>query len=90
MLVALANDMDSVFSWIADKHPEMWFWQMLVNAGIADVDDEGYIVERINQIMDRNYTRSGKGGFFPLHYSPIDQRKNPIWSQAGAYMCEHM
>ncbi len=90
MLVALAMAMDSVVSWSEDPHPERWFWEMLENVGIDDVDDYGYVVEVVGHVLDRRYKANGSGGFFPLKFSPIDQRTNPIWNQASAYICERV
>lgn len=90
MLVALSMGMDSIVSWSADPHPERWFWEMLENAGISDVDDPGYVVEVADRILSRDYDYYGHGGLFPLNRASTDQRRAPIWSQAGAYMCEHV
>lgn len=44
------------------------------------------ILRRFN---DRNYTRTGQGGLFPLRRGCPDQREVEIWYQMGAYMSEN-
>lgn len=70
-----------------------WFWIMIRNLGLDELDnrnfDEGeadYIVDRW---LERRYKKTGKGGLFPLRYSEEDQRKVEIWYQMCAYLNEN-
>ena len=94
MLVALSIGMAEVFSEPGDRHPERWFWEMLDNLGVAECTFGGADDQKFNDLvgnwMSRNYDSKGRGGLFPLKFSPVDQRNLPIWEQANAYLCERM
>lgn len=75
-----------------------WFWEMLENINLAVYTDEVYsqniegnhrrvdrILERVN---DRAYTRTGKGGLFPLKVADNDQRDIELWYQMSSYLMQ--
>jgi len=90
MLVALAIDMENIMGEPGNDHPERWFSDMLCNLGIANSFSRQDIVNKVGRWMARDYMPDGNGGLFPLSNSPNDQRRSPIWAQAGLYMCERV
>ena len=98
MLIAMALRIEEDFM----HDPELgnrtgqWFWEMLDNLGLADMDDlnydEDYVQMRINIFLDRDYDRDGVGGLFRLKHCPkdVDMRKTEIWYQMGYYISEKM
>ena len=72
-----------------------WFWIMIYNLGLDDCRDEDFdeeCVERIDHwidnLMTRNYSADGFGGFFPLKNPKTDQRNVEIWYQMQAWCIE--
>lgn len=100
MLIGLARRMDyeTVDPYNDDEpsHIVYWFWEMIDNLGLIVFDDESY-VERggmhyvshiLNNLVERKYSRSGRGGLFPLLHNRKDQRRIEIWYQMSAYLLE--
>ena len=98
MLVALAQRMDYETSNARveqDNTPE-WFWEMIENLGLSGFDDENYVAENgmievddiLEKLVERGYSRDGKGGLFPLERAHGDQRKVEIWFQMQQYLQE--
>lgn len=86
MLVQLSVDMAEVSDVPRQEDPGRWFWEMLDN--VSSSNDEQEFCDAFMRWMARDYDHNGNGGLFPLSFSPVDQRRYPIWSQASAYMCE--
>ena len=66
-----------------------WFWGMIYNLGLSELDDlhydettAYYIVRRL---LDRTYKRNGEGGLFTVNNGK-DLRKVEIWYQLGWYL----
>lgn len=82
----------------SDTDSSTWFWMMMENMGIAHCDDawfrknqldgEAFVRGRVDDILLRRYSRSGKGGLFPLKRPHLDQRKTELWYQMNAYALE--
>lgn len=94
MLIALAIRVDN--EWIGDPgeaHPEEFFWEMLVNLGLAKYHNRHFhefLVENIVlKWLDREFEPDGKGSIFPLKHPHRDQRNIEIWSQMLAYVNEN-
>lgn len=98
MMVALAQRMNYETE---DAHQEedrtaKWFWEMIRNLGLDGFSDENYVRENgicrvddvLERLVDRCYSRSGRGGLFPLRRPNCDQRKAEIWYQMNAYLME--
>lgn len=71
-----------------------WFWVMLDNLGLADLNDASYRRNtNIRPILDRfiwrTYNRLGVGGLFPLKASQNDQRKVEIYYQFCEFLMEN-
>ncbi len=102
VMVALAFRIHEQLMYDPVEHPEdgpwMWFWEWMGNAGLdTHTDDEMMrggqgsfmmTTARVNAIMDRRYSYSGEGGFFPLEDARCDQRNEEMWFQANSYMGE--
>lgn len=92
MLIALARRAD----YIVEYGQERWFKIFLENLDLwkyADSDwtpRSGMKVRKIlNDFNHRQYTRSGRGGVFPLRKPKKDQRALELWYQMSAYMTEN-
>lgn len=94
MLVALAMGMEEIMGEPGNDHPERWFNDMIFNLGLSEMTDDNYneyfVSDAIGKWMMRDYDKNGHGGLFPLSYKRRDQRRVPIWEQAGAYMSERV
>ena len=98
MLIGLAIRMESI---LEDSDEEdrtiKWFWEILSNLKLdkySDIDwnnhESNYnVLETIDNLLERRYSRSGDGGLFPLKAPKKDQRKVEIWYQLSAYLLEN-
>lgn len=103
MMIALARRMDFETSdpyedetlGVYDK-TAFWFWEMVNNLGLMEVDDDAYsekwarsyVDAAVDTLVERRYSYSGDGGLFPLDYPEEDQRDIEIWYQMSAYLAE--
>lgn len=98
MLVALAQRINYETE---DAHREVdhtakWFWEMMDNLGLSEFSDDNYVRENgvvevddiLERLVERGYSRNGRGGLFPLQRPECDQRKAEIWYQMNAYLLE--
>lgn len=71
---------------------DKWFWTMIVNLGLASMDDYNYDEENVNYILyrwlDGNVERNGGGGPFVISNPNRDMRFAELWYQANWYLCE--
>lgn len=91
MLVALAERA----SFETSREPAHWFWFFLKNLGIDKYDDahwseaaERHVNRKIDQLIYRTYSPTGRGGLFPLHSAVEDQRRVELIYQMSAYFIE--
>lgn len=67
-----------------------WFWEMLVNLGLDDMNDYNfnidYIMSVVNKFLRRDYAPDGKGGLFYIPNCPSDMRNEELWVQLCWYM----
>ena len=79
-----------------DSEPQKWFFELLENCGIFDVND--YVINdlkrrdirnRIDLINIRRFNWDGEGSFFPLRFPHSDQRYEEIIVQANNYIEEN-
>jgi hypothetical protein len=71
-----------------------WFWILLRNAELGQMDDEQYdpqfVDEFINRLVWRQYDYNGSGGgLFPLENPKKDQRDVEVWYQMQAWLLEN-
>ena len=96
VMVAIARKTCFEMSGLVEENDTArWFWEMCTNAGIACSDDEWHVrdaylavEDRIEEVLSREYSRGGNGGFFPLKHAATDQRKTDLWHQCNAYLME--
>lgn len=90
VLVGLSRRLE----FLAGESAAGWAWQLITNLGLDRMSDplSRYKISRVDDILDvvifRNYNADGTGGFFPLAYPQVDQRKVELWYQMGAYVEE--
>lgn len=69
---------------------KQWFWQMIVNLGLGAMTDDrfdrGYVLDRINIFLNREYEPNGEGGLFTIHDCEHDLRDVEIWYQLCWYL----
>lgn len=69
-----------------------WFWTMIVNLGLGDMDDDNfdkvYVDTIIERFMRREYSPDGMGGLFTFEHCNKDLRKVEIWYQMMWYLDE--
>ena len=70
-----------------------WFWAMIENLGLMDMDDrhfdEPYFNFVIERLLEREYEPDGQGGLFTIRKDRRrDMRKIDIWYQMMAYLNE--
>jgi hypothetical protein len=90
LLIGLARRL----SFEAGRDVEWWFWKMLENIGLdqindADPFDHDEVQRRLDAVIWRNYQPNGKGGLFPLDRASEDQTQVELWYQLNAYLLEH-
>lgn len=76
---------------VGDRCDE-WFYGMLCSSGLVACCDENFdeneAKEIVDRILERKYSRNGKGGLFTLSNPPKDLRKVEIWYQLLWYLDE--
>lgn len=94
MCIALATRInDDIFEHDPGSKPARWFWIMMENCGLDKYTDEKFDEIEVNKIMDRvilrRYSKTGKGGFFPIKDPKRDQREIELWYQMQNYIIEN-
>ena len=89
MLIGIARRL----SFLTERKVRGWFWELLRNLGIADLNDAvPYNFEEVDEVLDRviyrAYSPDGSGGLFPLENAREDQTKVELWYQLNAYLIE--
>lgn len=80
-------------SFETDETARAWFWVMLSNLGLSDMNDstsldEAYICSVVETFVWRRYDAFGNGGLFPMPHTQNDQREVEIWYQFNEYLVE--
>lgn len=98
MMVGLTIRMEEILSdpTIEDRTQE-WFLMFLRNLGLIEYTDGNYpypscglqVDEAIDMLLERTYSRTGRGGLFPLQGSTNDQTKVEIWYQLMEYLAQN-
>ncbi|QEQ94671.1 hypothetical protein SEA_SOSHI_58 [Streptomyces phage Soshi] len=89
LMVRLAQDLE----FEADGTVHYWFWTLMSNIGLEGYHDRrrlprSFISNVLEDVIHRNYSPAGEGGFFPLRYPRTDQREVELWDQLSAYVLE--
>lgn len=86
MLIALADSMAFDLGCQTSK----WFWEMMSNLGVVDMDDDRFDSEYLDYIlqswMDRAYDRDGQYNIFYIKNYDGDMAQMDVWSQMNAYI----
>lgn len=94
MMVALAVRCEESIMEDPDigPRPYRWFWGMISNLGLDDMDNEHFDDERvlfiIGRLLDREYAPDGRGGLFTVRHHKRDLRTVEIWYQMSWYLDE--
>lgn len=94
MMIALAMRCDDIVYTPEDgERVDQWFWMMIRNLGLDDMDkwnfDKDICDEIVNRFLNRRYLRNGKGGLFVTRDPEIDMRKAEIWYQMNEWLDEN-
>lgn len=89
MLIALSRRL----SFEAEGEPRAWFWHLLRNIDLHEVNDgdpypEEDVTDVLNTVIFRQYRPDGHGGLFPLEDAHADQRQVELWYQMAAYLLQ--
>lgn len=84
-------------SFIDDRPPHVWFWELIDNLELTYANDDVYdpgteedVEETLDRVIWRLYDEDGSGGLFPLQHAFENQRKVELWYQMSAYINEKM
>lgn len=92
MLVALAVRCETqiMFDETKGDRTSYWFWIMMANLGIDQMNDEQFNPSRVgqamNRLIERNYYPDGKYGLFHVRNFDGDMRSMEIWYQMCAFL----
>ena len=95
MMISLADRMRDVMTDIVeDNTVERWFWEMVQNLGLIGAEGEGVDISdevdaAVDRVLERRYSRDGKGGLFPTKRFTGDQRRVELWYQMQQYLMEN-
>ena len=91
MLVALSLRCEGAIGepWF-DDHAYTWFWMMISNLGLRQMDDrhfdQVYVEDTVRRFLDRHYCSDGSGSLFGKIDRQMDMRKVEIWKQFCWYL----
>lgn len=84
-------------SFLDDRPPSVWFWELIDNLDLTYADDDVYdpdteadVEETLDVVIWRLYEADGQGGLFPLKHAFEDQTNIELWYQMSAYVNEKM
>lgn len=70
-----------------------WFWSMIINLGLSNMDDKHFDYQCCEQVVDRflsrRYEPNGAGGLFLLSNPRTDLRDVDIWRQCMWFLNEN-
>ena len=94
MMIALSMRCEDVlFDPDTGDRTAIWFWKMIENLGLLEMDnvhfDRQYCREIIDDLLDRRYDRDGNGGLFYTSNPKINMRKSEIWYQMNTWISEN-
>jgi hypothetical protein len=100
MMVAFAMRIQSDIMWDPEQNDRtpFWFWTMLTNAGLPleeFTDDKFgkdqliFLEKLLDKVINRLYTKTGIGSFFPQKISRKDMRRTELWYQMQFWIGEN-
>ena len=73
-----------------DTTTQRWFYHMIASLGLMGMNDakfdEAVVQEKLNKMMDRDYSPNGLGGLFFIPNYPEDLRTVELWYQMLAFL----
>ena len=94
LLIGVAQKTESrLYDWEAGDQTPTWFWMMLNNLGLADMDNSVFnpfdVDQKIERMMNRDYEPNGENGALFVVNNPYEDFRNlEICSQMNAFVCE--
>lgn len=94
MMVALAFKLEENIMDDPDKgnRTGTWFWDMIANLGLKDMNDmffdDSYANQVLTRFLKREYEPNGRGGLFIVRHCEKDLRTSEIWYQMMWYLEE--
>lgn len=94
LLVSLSRSMEDIMSnrEFGDR-TATWFWTMIINLGLEDMDnsnfDQEYVIKVLERWLKREFEPDGTGSPFPLKHPPCDMTGVDIWRSFNWYMTEN-
>lgn len=95
MFVALAIRCENDIMYDPDlgDRTYIWFWTMMENLELDDLDDNSFSYEIAEDILDmflsRQYCKDGYRGPFYINHCRVDLRKVELWYQLNYYLQEN-
>lgn len=90
--VRIDNDIMANY-YTGDDHGYFWIQKMLKNLDLLQYDDLHWdfaVVElKLNNFLNKNYSKEGFGGLFYIPNSEKDMRSLNIWDQMCYYICKN-
>lgn len=96
VMVSLATRMEEnvMSNVVFGDRTAYWFWLMIQNLGLIEMDDRYYEEEKVekilNKFLDRRYKKDGNGGLFVIKDRNIDMRNVDIWQQAMGFLRKYV
>lgn len=94
MMIGLARRWNAEIS-LTEKEDRSaeYFWLMIRNLGLEGCTDDKFdpemVREKLDILLDRDYSEDGKGSLFPLKRSKENQKDIEIWYQLQNYLIEN-
>ena len=91
MMVSLSLKCEEIMddAQIGDR-TRQWFWGMIANLGLGSMTDDNYnrryVINTVEQFLDREYEPDGVGGLFTIRNCDYDLRDVEIWHQLCWYL----
>ena len=71
-----------------------WFWTMLDNSNLSSLTNNVFTLQKadhiLNNVLNRNYSAHGEGGFFYVENPKKDLREVELWFQLCWYLDEYI
>lgn len=72
----------------------LWFWAMVKSMGLYSMIDENYdsayVDDVVNDMLERNYDKDGRGSLFHVKGTMYDMRELEIWRQMHVFIGDLM
>ena len=76
-----------------EPDPGKWFWIMMQNLNLYEMDDSHYDEEKAEEILDqfleRHFMPDGRGGIFIFKNPAVNARELSLWEQLCTFLNEN-